>query len=398
MPSGSWPYGAGKAPGAADAIAHVAQVVGPVRVLRVADPGDVPELRRQQVAAEDPFGVLVVLAETPAPEDEGGLEDVAGVVHLPLVGAGLVEARSLYRPADLVPQLPEPVVEERLHAGEQGAVPGQVGELGQRRHDAGRRVHVAAEALDVVGAVLEVDLGDQLLLQGARQLQGRTGPGDAEILDQRPDAAADPFDDGAVVVDLHPVLPLHAFRIPAAPGNEVLEDRADARLGQVPGPLGVAVLHQRVQGVEALAYVVVVELHRLALVVGPLLRQGEGAAEREEGGARVLFDRVLVDLDAGRVLGVQQAVEMPPGYVVLDAHAEVAVRPHRHPEEGDVPVVCVEEVLHGVTAEADRRGNVGGVDVTKPGHRVVFLGLEELQGKEVKCAGILRLRTGTECR
>ena len=75
-----------EAEGAPDAPGDIGQGVYPVRIRRRLDPRHVAQLRRQQMAAQDPLGVVVVLGVPPPPQDQRRLEDVAGVVHLALVG------------------------------------------------------------------------------------------------------------------------------------------------------------------------------------------------------------------------------------------------------------------------------------------------------------------------
>ena len=82
----------------------------------------------------------------------------------------------------------------------------------------------------------------------------------------------------------------------------------------------------------------------------------------------MFVDSVLVDIDAGRSLGVEQGVEVTAGDVVLQAHVQESVRADDDTKVGDVGIVGVEHPRHGAAAEANGVDDVGGVDVAELGH------------------------------
>ena len=82
------------------------------------------------MAAQDPFGVAVVLRVAPFSQQQRGLDDVSRIIDLAVVGVGAVAA-ALDHPADFVANIVEAVVVESPHPLHQGRVVRQVGQLGQ---------------------------------------------------------------------------------------------------------------------------------------------------------------------------------------------------------------------------------------------------------------------------
>ena len=77
--------GRGEAECAPVARGEVAAAVRAVRIRRLGDEADVAELGRQHVTAHDALGILQVLRVPGPAQDQGGLDDVAGVVDFATV-------------------------------------------------------------------------------------------------------------------------------------------------------------------------------------------------------------------------------------------------------------------------------------------------------------------------
>ena len=78
------------------------------------------------MAAQYALGIGVVLGVAPAPQDERGLDNIAGIVGLaPTTERG--PARHLNGPADLIAQIPQTVIVEPLDPLHQPGVLGAFG-------------------------------------------------------------------------------------------------------------------------------------------------------------------------------------------------------------------------------------------------------------------------------
>ena len=85
---------------------------------------------------------------------------------------------------------------------------------------------------------------------------------------------------------------------PAVIGIPVPVDGVDACLGYLPRPLRVPKSSQRIQGMESLAHVVRTEVLQRAIDPLAVQRQGKRTAVREERGAGVFLDRLLIDSES----------------------------------------------------------------------------------------------------
>ena len=72
------PVGCWEPEPAAQSIRYVAAAVQGLRIRRRVDKARVPQLRRQQVAPQHSFRILEICRPAPAPQDEGGLHQIAG--------------------------------------------------------------------------------------------------------------------------------------------------------------------------------------------------------------------------------------------------------------------------------------------------------------------------------
>ena len=213
-----------------------------------------------------------------------------------------------------------------------------------------------------VAAVLLEGVHQQALAQAQREVERGTGAGHPVVLHQRSEHPRDAGDEG----ELRWVrATVEAARtVPALFRRPQLQQRHDARLGQVAGALLAAIGDQGVERVHALAQVVGHEAVQRPVEPAPVERHRERAAERKVGGGGVLAHRALVELEAERVFRVEQRVEVAAGNVRLAVHgaeSQLGPRSHLGAEEGDVAVVGVEHALHGGAAQAHRAGEVGGV-------------------------------------
>ena len=82
------------------------------------------------MAPQDAFGVAVIFGISPAAEDQGGFENVTGVVDFSPVGRRIVSA-VFDDPTKRIAEFAEAVVVEGLHAAHQVGVGRQFGELGE---------------------------------------------------------------------------------------------------------------------------------------------------------------------------------------------------------------------------------------------------------------------------
>ena len=96
----------------------------------IIDKGCVAQLGRQDMAPQDAFGVAVILRISPAAEDQGGFENVTGVVDFSPVGRRIVPA-AFDDPTERIAEFPEGVVVEGFHAAHQIGVGRHFGELGE---------------------------------------------------------------------------------------------------------------------------------------------------------------------------------------------------------------------------------------------------------------------------
>ena len=135
------------------------------------------------MSAQDALGVVVRLGIAPPTQDQGRFQNVARVVGLaPIRGVEVLVAAVFHDPAQSVANAPQPVVVEGLDVCQQNGIRGEVRQLRQRRHHAGRGVGVPAESLGVVRPVRQEVLRDRLVFQHDGQLEGRAVAGRAEIL------------------------------------------------------------------------------------------------------------------------------------------------------------------------------------------------------------------------
>ena len=95
------------------------------------------------MAAQDALGIGIVLRVAPAAQDQSGFDNVAGVVGL--AATAMICTGHFDGPADLVAHLPQSVVEENPNPLYEASIPGEVGQLGQGREDAGSGVGVGAK-------------------------------------------------------------------------------------------------------------------------------------------------------------------------------------------------------------------------------------------------------------
>ena len=226
-----------------------------------------------------------------------------------------------------------------------------------------------AEAVVVVGAVFEVYVLDQLLLERDGQLEGGTVSRGPVVLDQRADRPAQVVDQRLrrMVPELDAVIP-QPGDVPARVRAPQVEDGRDAGLGQLPRPRRAAVLYERVEGVEALPYIVHQQLRRRAGGIDAVERQRQRAAVGEEAGAGMFVDGVLVEAYPGGVLGVEQRVQVAARHMVLGREPKVSVRTGASAEVGDVAVLGVEDARHRVAAKLDSAADVPGIDVAQLHH------------------------------
>ena len=203
----------------------------------------------------------------------------------------------------------------------------------------------------------------QALAQPQREVERGAGAGHPVVLHQRSEHARNAVDEGEFH-RLHAAVFAAARTVPAVLRRPQLQERRDAPLGQVVGALLAAIRDQGVERVQALAQVVGQEVVQRSVEPAPVERYRERAAEREVGCRGVLAHGGLVELDAERVLRVEQRVEVASGnvcFAVRGAESQMSVRPDLRAEEGNVVVVGVEHALHGAAAQADRTGDVGYV-------------------------------------
>ena len=173
---------------------------------------------------------------------------------------------------------------------------------------------VVPTALRVPGPVFGEGLGQELVAQHQGQLEGggrARGPVD---LDEGAEHARLAVDEALAGLVLQ-AQGFEAGLVPARFGGPQIEDAADAALGQLRRLAVAAEGGQGVEGVEALAQVVGTEGDQGAAD----LRAVEGQRRRprvgEQGRVPVAAHRLLVDLDAGGVLGLQQGVQVAAGHV-----------------------------------------------------------------------------------
>ena len=101
---------------------------------------------------------------------------------------------------------------------------------------------------------------------------------------------------------------------PAAIGIPEPVDGVDACLGYLSRPLRVPKSSQCIEGVEAFPDIVGPEVLQRAIHPLAVQRQGKRTAVREERGAGVLLDRLLIDWES-QGFRRQQRVEVPTGNV-----------------------------------------------------------------------------------
>ena len=107
------PVGSRKTKAAAQPVRHLALAIHSLGIIWLDDKRDIAQLRRQQMAAQHALGIGVVLGVAPAPQDERGLDNIAGIVGLaPTTGRG--SGRYLNGPADLIAQIPQAAIVEPL--------------------------------------------------------------------------------------------------------------------------------------------------------------------------------------------------------------------------------------------------------------------------------------------
>ena len=178
-------------------VGNVAQAVNPVGILRLLDERDVAQLTRQQMHPKDAFGVMVAPGMPPSPEDQRGLQDVARIIGLAVIGIRL--SVRLGRPPDFVAQLPEAVVVERSYAIHQRCIAHEVGQLCQRGHDAGDGVCVRAEGVAVVASFVGEVVSEGFIGEDDGEVEGRCEAGCPVQFHQRPDGSGETGDEGGGV-------------------------------------------------------------------------------------------------------------------------------------------------------------------------------------------------------
>ena len=305
--------GGGEAEGAEVSDGYIAFAVLAVRVVGFADEGVVAQLGGKHVAAKDAFGVFIVLRIAPLPEKECGFDDVAGVVDLAAVGISAVVA-AFDNPAELIANVVEPVVVEGADTLHQARVAGQVGQLGERRHDAGGGVGVGAEGLAIVGAGREEELGSGFVGELNCQFEGSGAAGVAMQLDKGADRPRQSNDE-CCGMEFEPAL--NPTSVPALVRMPQLLNGTYATLCQLDCLCAVAEPGQGVEGVKSLADVMGIEMDEGAVYAIAIEGERELAGVGEEGGAGVAVDTALIQVEAEHVFGVEEGVEMAAGYVRL---------------------------------------------------------------------------------
>ena len=152
------------------------------------------------------------------------------------------------------------------------------------------------------------------------------------------------------------------FRVPVAEYGLYAGLGGPHRLRRVPES------GQCMQGVEAFSDTVRQKLVQWTVDLGPVERQGHGAAVGAERGSGVLFDRVLVETHSDCVFGVQQRIQVTARDMCVRpvlTKAQVRLGAQVGPEERGVVVVGAERAGHGPATQTYGVPDVRCVDAGK---------------------------------
>ena len=175
----------------------------------------------------------------------------------------------------------------------------------------------------------------------------------------------------AGIAEVHRRVVFKTHAIPLLVRHPIIEQQINAGRSQFHGSFGLAEGCQRVERVESLSQIVLLQFNGIALAIDVLAYALQGQrcpAVGEKSRASVLVDHLLVQVQTHGVFSRQHTVQQAARHVAFHAAAQKGFRPHLRSAIWYIGVIGVERPAHSLAAQANGAADISGIYVAQLYH------------------------------